>query len=114
MGLNIAGYVKNENKGYWDLAPINTFGIIERYIDEDFGIRFCQPLRAIVLKAGPQFDFRSSGSLSLDREKQVKLMVEVEKQYAELPKGNETKKWCNLLLKFLKVCVDNDYRVIIA
>lgn len=110
MGMNINGYVKNEQKGYWEPVSSENFGKIASYVGE-FGIRFNQTLRGIVLKAGPEFDFRSSESLSLDKELQEKLMEEVIKQYNVLPKGDNTKRWCNLLLKFLKICIENDYRV---
>lgn len=110
MGMNINGYIKNEEKGYWIPVSAENFGKIADYVGES-GIRFNQTLRYIVLKAGEEFDFRQNCTLSLNKDLQIKLMNEVNKQYLALPAGDEVKKWCNLLLKFIKICIEKDYNI---
>ena len=113
MSMYMSGCKKGEDN-IWRQIPLEKFGIIGQYMDEIDGLCFFNQLRELVLMAGDEFDYRETCSITLSSEMQQKLFDMTFEKYIKIPKGYESKKWCNLLLKFLKVCMDNDCTVFIS
>lgn len=116
MGINITAHKKSkERENYCIYAPIDEFGILQKcfIFDNIPSIQLNSILQPVFLEAQIDYWLIEDG-ISLTKEQIQNLLEKCIDFYNKEIEGSKEKKFYNLLGKFCKVCIDNNYQITLS